>query len=213
MMSDARNDVDDLIPISALNHFSYCPRRYALIHIEQTYHENIYTMRGHELHERSDQPTESGWEDGVRVERALPLWSKRLGLIGKADVVEFHGEMPYPVEYKSGARRQFDNDDLQVCAQAMCLEEMMDREVPRGAIYHQSSRRRREVVFAQDLRRHVEETITGIRLMLESGTLPPPVNDRRCEHCSLKESCMPSVIGEQERARVLVRGLFVARED
>jgi len=212
MMSEARKDADDLIPISALNHFSYCPRRYALIHIEQTYDENIYTMRGHHLHERTDQPTESGWEEGMRVERALPLWSKRLGLIGKADVVEFHGDTPYPVEYKSGRNRRFENDDLQVCAQAMCLEEMTGKEVPRGAIYHHSSRRRREVSFTPEMRQRVEEAIKGIRQMLGSCTLPPPVNDRRCEHCSLKESCMPSVIGEQERARVLVRGLFVAKE-
>lgn len=209
----SRADEPEQIPISALNHYAYCPRRCALIHLEQTYDENIYTMRGHDLHERTDQPTESGLEEGVRVERALPLWSKRLGLIGKADVVEFRTETPYPVEYKSGQRQQFDNDDLQVCAQAMCLEEMTGSEVPRGAIYHHSSRRRREVVFTPTLRRHVEEAIAGIRQMFGSGTLPPPVNDRRCEHCSLKESCMPSVIGEQERARVLVRGLFVVKEN
>ncbi|MBX3334657.1 MAG: CRISPR-associated protein Cas4 [Nitrospira sp.] len=210
MSDDEREDV--LIPISALNQYAYCPRRCALIHVEQTFDDNIYTMRGRDLHERTDQPTESGWEEGLRVERALPLWSKRLGLIGKADVVEFRGETPYPVEYKSGPRRRFDNDDLQVCAQAMCLEGMMCKDVPRGAIYHHSSRRRREVVFTPELRQYVEKAIIEIRLMLESGTLPPPVNDRRCGHCSLRESCMPSVIGEQERARVLVRGLFVAKE-
>ncbi len=202
---------DALIPISSLNQYAYCPRRCALIHVEQTFDDNIYTMRGRDLHERTDQPMESGWEEGIRVERALPLWSKRLGLIGKADVVEFHGDTPYPVEYKSGPRRQFDNDDLQVCAQAMCLEEMTGKEVPRGAIYHHSSRRRREVVFTSALRRQVEEAVVGIRQVLGSGTLPPPVNDRRCEHCSLRESCMPSVIGEQDRARVLVRGLFEAK--
>ncbi len=202
---------DALIPISSLNQYAYCPRRCALIHVEQTFDDNIYTMRGRDLHERTDQPMESGWEEGIRVERALPLWSKRLGLIGKADVVEFHGDTPYPVEYKSGPRRQFDNDDLQVCAQAMCLEEMTSKEVPRGAIYHHSSRRRREVVFTSALRRQVEEAVVGIRQVLGSGTLPPPVNDRRCEHCSLRESCMPSVIGEQDRARVLVRGLFEAK--
>ncbi|MDL1890764.1 CRISPR-associated protein Cas4 [Nitrospirales bacterium NOB] len=202
---------DALIPISSLNQYAYCPRRCALIHVEQTFDDNIYTMRGRDLHERTDQPMESGWEEGIRVERALPLWSKRLGLIGKADVVEFHGDTPYPVEYKSGPRRQFDNDDLQVCAQAMCLEEMTGKEVPRGAIYHHSSRRRREVVFTSALRRQVEEAVVGTRQVLGSGTLPPPVNDRRCEHCSLRESCMPSVIGEQDRARVLVRGLFEAK--
>lgn len=197
----------DPVMISALEHWSYCPRQCALIHIEQTFDENLYTMRGQAVHKRVDEP-ESEIVDGVRVERAVPLWSKRLGLIGKADVVEFHSDTPYPVEYKHGPRREKEHDDLQVCAQAMCLEEMTGKEVPRGAIYHHSSRRRREVVFTPELRRLVEEAITGIRLMLESGTLPPPVNDRRCERCSLQESCMPSVIGEQERARVLVRGLF-----
>lgn len=203
---------DDPIMISALEHYSYCPRQCALIHIEQTFDENLYTMRGQAVHKRVDEP-ESEIVDGVRVERAVPLWSKWLGLIGKADVVEFHGDTPYPVEYKHGPRREKEHDDLQVCAQAMCLEVMTGKEVPRGAIYHHSSRRRREVVFTPALRRQVEEAVTGIRQMLGSGTLPPPVNDRRCEHCSLKESCMPSVIGEQERARVHVRGLFVAKGD
>jgi CRISPR-associated exonuclease Cas4 len=201
----------DPIMISALEHWSYCPRQCALIHVEQTFDENLYTMRGQAVHKRVDEPA-SEIVDGVRVERAVPLWSKCLGLIGKADVVEFHGETPYPVEYKHGPRREKEHDDLQVCAQAMCLEEMTGKEVPRGAIYHHSSRRRREVVFTSALRRQVEEAIAGIRLMLESGTLPPPVNDRRCERCSLIESCMPSVIGEQARARALVNGLFVAKE-
>ena len=204
-------DASDPIMISALEHWSYCPRQCALIHIEQTFDENLYTLRGQAVHKRVDEP-ESEIVDGVRVERAVSLWSKRLGLIGKADVVEFHGETPYPVEYKHGPRREKEHDDIQVCAQAMCLEEMTGKEVPRGAIYHHSSRRRREVVFSPALRRKVEEAIVEIRHMLGSGTLPPPVNDRRCEYCSLQESCMPSVIGEQERARVLVRGLFVARD-
>ncbi len=201
---------DDPIPISALNHYAYCPRRCALIHVEQTFAENLYTMRGRDLHERTDQPAESGLEDGMRIERGLPLWNRRLGLIGKADVVEFHGNTPYPVEYKSGPRRQFDNDDLQLCAQALCLEEMTGKEVPRGAIYHHSSRRRREVRFDVELRRRVEETVQAIRTMLATPMLPPPVNDERCEHCSLKESCLPAVIGERERAKRLVRDLFMA---
>jgi CRISPR-associated exonuclease Cas4 len=203
---------DDPIPISALNHYAYCPRRCALIHIEQTYDENLYTMRGRDLHERTDQQEESGWEEGIRVERALPLWSKRLGLIGKADVVEFHGETPYPVEYKSGRKRQFDNDDLQVCAQAMCLEEMTGLSVPRGAIYHHSSRRRREVVFDAHQRARVAVAVAAIRTMLAANALPEPVNDKRCERCSLLESCMPSVIGEQRRAKAVVRGLFVVQD-
>lgn len=204
-----RNDTDlDAIPISALNHYAYCHRRCALIHVEQTFEENLYTLRGNHLHERTDQPDESGWEDGMRVQRALPLWSKQLGLIGKADVVEFHGEIPYPVEYKSGPNRQFDNDDLQLCAQALCLGEMTGKAVPRGAIYHHSSRKRREVEFTPELRAQVIQSIQAIRAMLASKQLPPPVNDRRCTHCSLQESCMPAVIDEGRRASAVVRDLF-----
>lgn len=205
----SQDDADlDSIPISALNHYAYCPRRCALIHVEQTFDENIYTMRGRDLHERTDTPEESGQEGEVRVERALSLWSKKLGLVGKADVVEFYEDVPYPVEYKSGRRSHWENDDLQLCAQAMCLEEMTGKSVPRGAIYHHGSRRRREVIFDEALRSHVEEAATAIRVMLSEHVLPPPVNDSRCDHCSLRESCMPSVIGEQDRVKTVVAELF-----
>jgi len=199
---------DDPIMISALEHWSYCPRQCALIHLEQTFDENLYTLRGNAAHARVDEPTSEEIQ-GVRVERAVPLWSKRLGLVGKADVVEFHGDTPYPVEYKHGPRREHEHDDLQVCAQAMCLEEMVGKAVTRGAIFHHSSRRRREVVFDESLRHSVEEAVVAIRTMLAERVLPPPVNDKRCDHCSLKESCLPSVIGEQDRAKRLVRDLFV----
>lgn len=205
----SQDDADlDSIPISALNHYAYCPRRCALIHVEQTFDENIYTMRGRDLHERTDTPEESGQEGEIRVERALPLWSKKLGLVGKADVVEFYEGVPYPVEYKSGRRSHWENDDLQLCAQAICLEEMTGKSVPRGAIYHHGSRRRREVIFDEALRSHVEESVMAIRAMLSARVLPPPVNDKRCERCSLKESCMPSVIGEQDRVKTVVAELF-----
>lgn len=202
---------DDPIMISALEHWSYCPRQCALIHLEQTFDENLYTLRGQAVHKRVDEP-ESEIVDGVRVERAVPLWSKRLGLVGKADVVEFHGEVPYPVEYKHGPRREHEHDDLQLCAQAICLEEMTGKPVPRGAIYHHSSRRRREVLMTPALRDRVAEVVTQIRAMLDSKRLPPPVHDARCRHCSLSEACMPSVIGEQQRAATLVRNLFVVTE-
>ncbi len=127
----------DPIMISALEHYSYCPRQCSLIHVEQTFDENIYTMRGQALHRRVDE-VKSEYQEGVRIERALPLWSHRLGLIGKADVVEFHGKTPYPVEYKHGPRRKKEHDDLQLCAQAICLEEMTGEEAPKGAIFHHS---------------------------------------------------------------------------
>jgi CRISPR-associated exonuclease Cas4 len=199
---------DDLVMISALEHYSYCPRQCALIHVEQTFDENLYTLRGRAVHERVDEPV-GEFQEGVRVERALPLWSKRLGLIGKADVVEFHGATPFPVEYKHGSKREREHDDLQLCAQAICLEEMTGKSVPRGAIFYHSSRRRREVELDQTLRQQVEQTVIEIRKMMTEKTLPPPVNDSRCRHCSLKESCMPAVVGEKARAAALLRDLFV----
>ncbi len=197
----------DPIMISALEHWSYCPRQCALIHVEQTFDENLYTLRGQAAHKRVDEP-ETEEQAGVRIERALPLWSKALGLIGKADVVEFHGEAPYPVEYKHGPHREKEHDDIQLCAQALCLEEMTGQVVPRGAIYHHSSRKRREVICTPELRAQVVQVIQAIRHMLASKQLPPPVNDRRCTKCSLQEACMPTVIDEGRRACAVVRDLF-----
>jgi len=187
-------EADDSIMLSALQHYSYCPRQYALIHIEQAFAENVHTMRGNAVHERVDDP---GFSEnaGVRIERALPLYCDRLGLVGKADVVEFLPDgTPYPVEYKHGPKRQKHHDDLQLVAQAMCLEEMAGKPVPRGAIYHHSSRRRREVQLTDVLRRQVEETVETIRAMFVSGKLPPAVNDARCKECSLKELCQPKAM-------------------
>lgn len=198
----------EVVMISALEHWSYCPRQYALIHVEQTFDENLYTLRGRAVHERVDE-AETEVQEGVHIERALPLWSKRLGLIGKADVVEFHGETPYPVEYKHGTRREREHDDLQLCAQALCLEEMTGREVLRGAVFYHSSRRRREVVFDPFLRSLVAEAVAAIREISRKQVLPPPVNDKRCERCSLQEACIPSVLRETTRARKLAEDLFM----
>ena len=209
---DAFKAVDDPIPISALNHYAYCPRRCALIHMEQVWDENLYTLRGREVHERVDEPG-SLHEEGIVVERGLPLWSVNLGLIGKADVVEFHGATPYPVEYKSGARRRYKNDDVQVCAQAICLEEMTGLKVPRGAVYHFSSRRRREVVFTPELRAEVVRIVGEIRTMLTSERLPPVLADARCPPCSLIDSCLPFVLAKPERLRNLDHRLFVPAKD
>jgi CRISPR-associated exonuclease Cas4 len=200
------NDAE-LVMISALEHWSYCPRQCALIHLEQTFDENIYTLQGHMLHERADEEA-SELRGDVRIERAVPLWSRRLGLVGRADVVEFHAQMTFPIEYKSGPRRKWGHDDLQLCAQALCLEEMTGKTVPRGAIYHHGARRRREVAFDEPLRQRVVEAVADIRQMLTTRALPPAVNDARCQHCSLKDSCLPSVVGEAARVRVLQASLF-----
>ena len=184
----------DPIMLSALEHYSYCPRQYALIHIEQVFDHNLHTKRGDAVHAHVD---EAGVEhhSSKRVERALPVWNEQLGLIGKCDVVEFDRDgVPYPVEYKHGAKRVKAHDDLQLAAQAMCLEEMTGKPVLVGAIYHFSSRRRREVMIDDALRKSVVETITAIREIIRVGKLPNPVNDKRCDQCSLKEICQPAAL-------------------
>ena len=192
---------EEVVMISALEHYSYCPRQCALIHVEQVFDENLYTLRGHRIHERAHEP-DSALEEGVRVERGLSLFSERLGLVGKADVVEFGSDgTPFPVEYKSGARRQKRHDDIQLCAQAMCLEEMFGRDVPRGAVYHYASRRRREAVFDGELRSLAEETVRAVRRMLLDADVPPPVADARCPKCSLFDACMPfTLVGFEKGA-------------
>jgi len=204
---------DDPIMISALEHYSYCPRQCALIHVEQAFADNVHTRRGNAVHERVDTP---GYETlpGVRVERSLPLRSERLGLIGKADVVEFNANgVPYPVEYKHGKKRQAKHDDLQLAAQAICLEEMTGKPVPSGAIYHHSSRRRREVAITESLRREVEDAVAAVRSLLHSGKLPPPVNDSRCKECSLKEICQPEAMSATFKLHDLRSHLFEPESD
>ncbi len=180
--------------LSALEHYSYCPRQYALIHIEQAFDHNVHTKRGDAVHERVDEPSIEQ-RHGIQVERALPVWSEVYGLIGKCDVVEFDRDgVPYPVEYKHGAKRVKAHDDLQLAAQAMCLEEMTGKPVLKGAIYHFSSRRRREVMINDALRTTVVDTIAAIREIIRAGKLPKPANDKRCEQCSLKEICQPAAV-------------------
>jgi CRISPR-associated exonuclease Cas4 len=202
----------DLVMISALEHWSYCPRQCALIHLDQVWEENLYTLRGRHAHEKVDLP-DSDLCDGVRVERALSIWSDRLGLVGKADVVEYHGDSPYPIEYKHGSRRRREHDDLQLCAQALCLEEMTGQPVLCGAIYHHGSRRRREVPFTAILRARTEQAVCEVRDMLRSMRLPPAVNDDRCGNCSLRASCLPAVVADAARLRAARRALFTASED
>lgn len=201
----------DPIPISALQHWCYCPRQCLLIHAEQAFAENLHTLRGQAVHARVDEP---GVETrpGLRVARAEPLWNDRLGLTGKADVIEFLADgTPYPVEYKHGRKGKAGNkihDDLQLAAQAMCLEEMTGKAVPFGAIYHATSRHRREVAISPALREQVEATVAAIRQTLAKGSLPPPLNDARCKECSLIELCQPAALAATDRQHRLAASLF-----
>ena len=181
----------DPIMLSALEHYHYCPRQCGLIHIEKIFDENLYTIKGQIVHERVD---DSGLQvlHGVRYERAMPLLSE--GLSGKADMVEFHGDVPYPVEYKSGRRKKGRAEAIQLCAQALCLEEMLGVAVPEGALYWYGSRERVAVALDEALRSQTEAIARETRDMIESGVLPPPVFDGRCEHCSLRASCLPEAL-------------------
>jgi CRISPR-associated exonuclease Cas4 len=202
-----QNDQSDPVMISALEHYAYCPRQCALIHVEQVWSENIYTMRGHDVHERvhEDSSHEVG---GVRLERSLPIWCRRLNLTGRADMVEFHGNVPYPVEYKSGRHRKGNPEVLQLCAQAICLEEMFGVSIEKGALFWHGSRERREIIFTNAMRQQVETVTLKVAEMLEMRITPPPVNDKRCEGCSLKESCMPEVVADKGRNSKAARELY-----
>jgi len=200
------------ILLSAINQYLFCPRRCGLIYVDGVFIDNAYTLEGSFLHEHTDTP---GVENrpGVRIVRALPLYSKKLSLSGKADIVEFHkqsdgSEIPIPVDYKRGPRRKWENDDAQLCAQGLCLEEMMGVPVTKGAIFHAASKRRREVLFDSALRTLTMETIEKIRVMLDLGKVPPPVPNPRCEGCSLRKICMPEVASSQNRILKAGKELF-----
>jgi CRISPR-associated exonuclease Cas4 len=176
------------------------------------FEENIFTQRGQALHKRVDDP---GFEvrDGLRIERALPLFCDRLGLVGKADVVEFLPDgTPYPVEYKHGSRHKRADiaacDDLQLAAQALCLEEMFGKPVPEGALYYASSRRRRIVAVDANLRAKIELTVAAVRQLLRSGEMPPPLNDDHCHACSLRDLCQPEALAPTPEHSAVRHSLF-----
>lgn len=185
---------EDWIPVSALQHYAYCPRQCALIHVAQIFDENLYTLRGRSVHRRAH---EEGRESrgGLRVERGLPIWSKKHGLTGKADIVEFEGKDVRPVEYKAGRLRNKlgrEADRIQLCAQALCLEEMFETGVEEGALYYAGSRRRIFVRIDPPLRRRTLKIVKSVRRQLADAHLPTPVNDARCPDCSLREGCVPA---------------------
>lgn len=198
------------LALSALQHWSYCPRQCGLIHLEQAFEDNVHTLRGQAVHARVDEP---GVEvrPGLRVERALPLAHEGLGLIGKADVVEFLPDgTAYPIEYKHGrsTKAKHGHDALQLAAQALCLEEMTARPVPEGALFYASSKRRVPVQIDPALRAAVAQAVADIRHMLATGHLPPPIYDSRCRACSLIDICQPELLTEHARHAEMRAALF-----
>jgi CRISPR-associated exonuclease Cas4 len=208
---------DDLLPISALQHLEFCPRRCALVHIEGMWTENALTAEGRLLHQRAHQAASDNI-DGVRTARGLRLCSRELGLFGVADVVEFHrladddpgaatpatttgatlpnvpGRwLPFPVEYKRGKRKPEKSYFVQLCAQALCLEEMLKTDVPAGALYHGLSRRRQQVAFDPELRRHTRDLTKRLHDLIAAGRPPPPQYGPKCKFCSLMPQCVPKL--------------------
>src|SRR3989339_47527 len=185
---------EDLIQLSALQHMVFCERQCALIHIEQTWTESGRTAEGRIMHEHvHDESRESRGD--VRIDYGVSLRSLRLGLIGKADVVEFHRRpdgswLPFPVEYKRGKPKADDCDKVQLCAQAICLEEMLSTAVPAGALFYGQTRRRLDVLFDGTLRRETGEIARHVHELIDSGITPPPIYSKRCENCSLISECL-----------------------
>ena len=194
MSSEKNYEIDDLIFLSALNHYLYCPRRCALIHIEQLWSENLFTAEGRIMHDKADSNKFES-RGNVRIDYSVPLRSLRLGLVGKADVVEFHkhGDMwiPFPVEYKRGKPKMDDCDKVQLCAQAICLEEMLNIEIREGALFYGQTRRREDVVFDKTLRMETEDTAKKVHELIESGITPRAEYSKKCKLCSLLNICLP----------------------
>jgi CRISPR-associated exonuclease Cas4 len=193
----------ELFQLSALQHYLFCPRQCALIHLEQIWKDNRYTAEGQLMHGRAD--SERVEKRGNRkIVCSLMIRSLRLGVSGKADVVEFFREdgkwVPFPVEYKRGRPKKNDSDCVQLCAQAMCLEEMLRLDVPRGALFYGKQKRRLPVEFDEILRRKTEDTARAIHEMLAQGVTPAAKWTKKCESCSLLEVCIPEKTGSRYSA-------------
>ncbi len=192
-MSEPRSTTeaaDDALPISGLQHLAFCPRQWALIHQEQLWVENGRTAEGRLLHERADLPGESR-RASVRTVRGMWLRSERLHLSGRADVVEFRPEA-YPVEYKRGKSKPTDCDTVQLCAQALCLEEMLHTEIECGAIFYGTPRRRLEVEFTFALRSRTETLAATMHRLYRNRETPAATPGPYCRSCSLVDVCLPA---------------------
>ncbi len=204
---------DDYPSLSSLNHLLFCERRCALLRTEGVWVENVHTTGGTLDHSRTHAVAERS-RSSVRVASGLRLVSHRLQITGIADLVEFRpggpndSEIPYPVEYKRGRRKRWDNDEVQLCAQALCLEEMLGVAIPSGAIYHVASRGRREVEFSPLLRAKTEEAAARLHELLGSRRIPPPEIKPRCRGCSIRGVCLPEVFGHPDRVDRLTARLF-----
>jgi CRISPR-associated exonuclease Cas4 len=196
--------------ISAIEHYSYCPRQCALIHLESVFDENLFTLRGHAMHERVHEEG-ARTERGRKVLRGLPIWSDEHGLLGKSDAVEIEGDRAVPVEYKVGRDVGSEHALLQAVAQALCLREMLGLKVEEVAIFYGATKTRASHAITPELERRVLEIVAAIRVMTDAETMPPPVADRRCRKCSLIDACQPFAVASAQK--VAPAGLFQPRPE
>lgn len=205
---------EDFLNLSGLQHFAFCRRQWALIHVDGVWMENQRTAEGRLLHDKAHDPYHTESRSSVILSRAMPVFSRTLGLSGECDAVEFHrvqahgfplpGKeglyMAYPVEYKRGAPKEDACDILQLTAQAMCLEEMLSCSIPEGALYYFETRHRQKVCFSEEYRQTVRDYAAEMHEYLDRRYLPRPKRTKVCGACSLKEECMP-VLGKLPSAR------------
>jgi CRISPR-associated exonuclease Cas4 len=186
---------DALLPLSALQHYLFCPRQTALIHLEQAWADNRFTAEGNALHQKAHDGHDES-RPGVRITRSLPVVSRRLGLTGQCDIVEFHADgTVVPVEYKRGKPKAHDADQAQLCAQAICLEEMLGVDIAEGFLFYGQRKRRTTVTFKANLRELVETTAHDLHEMIASRVTPAAeYQPRRCDACSLIECCQPKAL-------------------
>jgi CRISPR-associated exonuclease Cas4 len=198
--------------ISALQHYAFCPRQCALIHVEQAWAENRLTAEGRIMHEHVHEEGDESRGD-VRIERGVSLRSLRLGLIGKADIVEYHRQddgtwQAFPVEYKRGKPKPDHSDKIQLCAQALCLEEMLSASIPTGALFYGKTRRRLDVDFDEALRQETEAAAIKTHELIDAGITPAPVYSKRCESCSLVAECMPKTIQKNRSVKSYLKRML-----
>lgn len=203
---------EDLLLISALQHLIFCQRQCALIYVEMVWDENRLTIEGKHMHDRVHQ---DGIENrpGVRIVRGMGLRSLKYGITGKADVVEFRDGSPYPVEYKRGKKKSDKSDEVQLCAQALCLEEMMGIDISAGSLYYGQPKRRIEVLFTNELRNFTIETIKKLREIIDGQYLPKAVYSKKCPNCSLIERCAPKISDSSKSANKYYLNFYKIMED
>ncbi len=192
------NQEENFIPIASLNHYAYCPHRCWRMFCAGDFIHNHYTIEGTSLHERVHTLSEENRQYTWQV-RAIWLRSEKYGLVGKSDLIESNSGELYPIEYKRGKRDDWSNDALQVCGQALCLEEMTGKSVTTGYVYYAHSHQRQEVSIDRNLREKAIATISDIQAMMQTGKMPPPVYKPRCKGCSLYARCLPQAVNKVKR--------------